>query len=228
MLGSWSFAGIDLLVDGRVLIPRPETEVVARTAIEELARAGQRVGKPDVWGGARTRYAVADLGTGSGAIALALAFALPEAEVWATDVSEEALAVAHANVAGAGTPAARVRLARGRWLDALPEWLRGRLSLIVSNPPYVAESELAGLPGSVRDWEPLSALVSGSTGLEAIETILGEAPPWLAPRGVVVLEIAPHQAEAARELAGRGCFASVEVVRDLTGRDRVLVGRLER
>ena len=76
------------------MIPRPETEVVAQVAIAEVERLGQRVGKPDAWGGALTSYAIADLGTGSGALALALAFALPEAEVWATDVDEKALAVA--------------------------------------------------------------------------------------------------------------------------------------
>ena len=114
VLGRWDFLGLDLLVDRRVLVPRPETEVVAQTAIDEAVRLGARRGaaRPG-WLAADTSYAVADLGTGSGAIALVLARELPDAEVWATDVSDDALAVARANVAGVGSAATRVRLRRG-------------------------------------------------------------------------------------------------------------------
>lgn len=223
MLGSWSFCGLDLLVDRRVLIPRPETEVVAQAAIAEVARLGERVGKADPWAGALTHYAVADLGTGSGALALALASALPDAEVWATDASEDALAVAQANVAGSGTPAARVRLAAGSWFAALPDELRGSLLLVVSNPPYIAHHE--ELPAVVRDWEPADALFSGPTGLEAIEHLITEALAWLDAAGTLVLELAPHQAETAAALATDAGYAQVIVAPDLTGRDRVLVAR---
>jgi release factor glutamine methyltransferase len=226
VLGSWSFCGIDLLVDPRVLIPRPETEVVAQIAIAEVARLGERVGKTDPWAGAVTEYAVADLGTGSGALALALAFALPEAEVWATDVDPDALAVARANVAGSGTPAARVRISEGSWFGALPAELRGHLRAVVANPPYVAEPELASLPDEVARFEPVRALVSGPTGLEAIDLIISEAPQWLEPEGTLVLELAPHQATAAAELARRVGFPAVEVRPDLSGRGRALVARL--
>jgi release factor glutamine methyltransferase len=226
VLGAWSFCGIDLLVDPRVLIPRPETEVVAQVAIGEAARLGARVGRADPWGGAATTYAVADLGTGSGALAIALASSLPDAEVWATDVDEEALAVARANVAGSGTPGARIRIAGGVWFDALPEELRGRLLLAVSNPPYLATAELATLPAEVRDWEPTGALASGPTGLEAFEAIVAAAPAWLDPQGTLVLEVAPHQIDPVTELARGGGFTTVEVHRDLAGRDRVVVARL--
>jgi release factor glutamine methyltransferase len=225
VLGAWGFHGLDLLVDRRVLIPRPETEIVAQVAIEEVQRLGERVGAADPWAGAVTHYAVADLGTGSGAIALALAAALPDAQVWATDASEAALAVAHANVAGAGTPGARVRIGHGSWFDALPTELRGGLRLVVSNPPYVAEHEAAALPDEVARWEPRSALVSGPTGLEALETIVAAAPAWLEPGGTLVLELAPHQAAAMRERALAAGFADVVVVEDLAGRDRALVAR---
>ena len=170
------------MVDRRVLVPRPETEVVARTAIDEVVRLGARRGAHDPWGGAATSFPVADLGTGSGAIALALARELPDAEVWATDVSDDALAVARANLAGVGSAATRVRLESGSWFDALPEALRGRLRLVVSNPPYVAEHEVADLPADVADWEPRQALVSGPTGLEAIEAILAGAASGSIPR----------------------------------------------
>jgi release factor glutamine methyltransferase len=226
VLGSWSFCGIDLLVDRRVLIPRPETEVVAQVAIGEVARLGHQVGKGDPWTGALTSYAIADLGTGSGALAIALAFALPEAEVWATDIDEEALSVARANVAGAGTPCVRVRLASGSWFSALPDSLRGRLLLAVANPPYLAGGELAGLDREVADWEPVDALVSGPTGLEAFEAIIAEAPEWLDPGGTLVLELAPDQVDAVTALALAASFRQVEVHRDLAGRDRVLVARL--
>jgi release factor glutamine methyltransferase len=226
VVGSWSFCGIDLLVDRRVLIPRPETEVVAQVAIGEAARLGARVGKGDPWAGAVTSYSVADLGTGSGALAIALAYSLPDAEVWATDVDAGALAVASANVAGSGTPSARVRIAPGAWFDALPDELRGRLLVAVSNPPYLAESELATLAPEVGDWEPTGALVSGPTGLEAFEVLVAAAPEWLDPKGTLVLELAPHQAGPVTELARAAGFVDVEVHEDLAGRDRVLVARL--
>ncbi|MCU1456927.1 MAG: protein-(glutamine-N5) methyltransferase, release factor-specific [Actinomycetia bacterium] len=225
VLGHWDFHGLDLAVDPRVLIPRPETEVVAEVAISELERIGERRGRSDAWSGALTNFTVADLGTGSGALALALAAELPDAAVWATDRSEAALAIARANLAGAGQPAVRVRLGEGSWFEALPEDLRGGLRLVVSNPPYVAESEYPDLPPEVRDYEPYDALVSGPSGLESIATIVEQAPDWLEPGGVLVLELAPHQVESARSLAAAAGFADVEIRKDLSGRERVLVAR---
>jgi release factor glutamine methyltransferase len=227
VLGRWDFLGVDLLVDRRVLVPRPETEVVAQTAIEEAVRLGARRGKHDAWLAADTSYAVADLGTGCGAIALALARELPDAEVWATDASDDALLVARANVAGIGSAATRVRVQPGSWYDALPSALQGTLRIIVSNPPYVAEHEVADLPRDVADWEPRSALVSGPTGYEALEVLIVDACTWLDPTGgALVLELAPHQADRARELATAAGFTDVRVDRDLVGRARVLVARL--
>jgi release factor glutamine methyltransferase len=227
VLGRWSFLDLDLFVDRRVLVPRPETEVVARIAVEEAVRLGQRRGRRDGWLGADTSYAVADLGTGSGAIALALACELPDAEVWATDVSDDALAVARANLAGIGSSATRVRLRSGSWYAALPAEVQGTLKVIVSNPPYVADHEVAELPREVVEWEPRGALVSGPTGMEAIEELVAGARAWLDPHGsALVVELAPHQAERAAELATRAGFEEVRVERDLTGRDRVLVARV--
>jgi len=227
VLGRWSFLDLDLFVDRRVLVPRPETEVVARIAIEEAVRLGQRRGRRDGWLGSDTSYTVADLGTGSGAIALALACELPDAQVWATDVSDDALAVARANLAGIGSSATRVQLRGGSWYSALPPEVKGILKVIVSNPPYVAEHEVAELPRDVADWEPHGALVSGPTGMEAIEELVVGARAWLDPRwSALVLELAPHQAERAAELARTAGFDAAHVERDLTGRDRVLVARV--
>jgi release factor glutamine methyltransferase len=225
VLGSWSFRGLDLYVDRRVLIPRPETEITAEHAIEEAVRVGARRGRPRAFIDV-PEYTVVDLGTGSGAIALAMTVELPEAEVWATDASADALAVARANLAGIGAAATRVRLAQGDWFEAVPAELKGRVRVIVTNPPYVATSEIDDLPPEVARHEPIDALVSGPTGLEAITHIVEEAPAWLEPAGALVVEIAPHQAEAAAAAARRAGFAEVGVEPDLTGRDRVLVARV--
>jgi release factor glutamine methyltransferase len=216
VLGTWSFRGLDLLVDARVLIPRPETEVLAEVALTESRRPSGLGDGP---------FVVADLGTGSGALALALAAELPGAEVWATDVSPAALAVARANLAAIGPAAARVHLAEGAWYEALPEGLRGRLRVIVSNPPYVTEAEFAGLPPEVRDHEPTNALVAGPTGRESLEHLVAGGLDWLEPGGAVVLEIAPGQAEPLRAVAEEAGYQAVRVHRDLAGRDRVLVAR---
>jgi release factor glutamine methyltransferase len=225
VLGSWSFRGLDLLVDPRVLIPRPETELTAQIAIDDLAARGERRGRADPWAATATTYVIADLGTGSGALALALASELPDALVWATDRSEAALAVARANLAGAGQPATRVRLGLGDWFDAIPDELRGGLRLVVTNPPYIAEHEVDALPREVRDHEPRSALVSGPTGLEAISEIVRQAPEWLEPDGSLVCELAPDQGEEALALARAAGFRDANVVRDLLDRDRVLRAR---
>ena len=205
VVGRWGFRTLDLYVDRRVLIPRPETETVVEVALAEL-RANEVVAP-----------VVVDLGTGSGAIALAIATEVPDAIVWATDVSADALAVAGANVAGiGGRVGRRVRLAEGSWFDALPDDLLGTVDLIVSNPPYIADDE--ELDASVRDWEPSGALFVGPTGLECIEMVLAGSPPWLAPGGVLVVEIGAGQGAA---LAG----SSRTIRSDLAGRDRVLVAR---
>ena len=226
VLGRWQFLDLELMVDRRVLVPRPETEVVAQLAVEEVTRLGMRRGKGDPWV-STTEYAVADLGTGSGAIALTLAVELPDAEVWATDVSDDALAVARANLAGIGVAATRVRVAGGSWFDALPEELRGTLRLVVSNPPYIAEHEVPELPPVVVEWEPRGALVSGPSGLEAVAEIVEQAIEWLDPSGgALVIEMAPHQTAEAAALARVRGYDEVAVHADLTGRDRALVARL--
>jgi release factor glutamine methyltransferase len=210
VLGRWGFRSLDLMVDRRVLIPRPETEQVAGAAVEETRRME----------GPAT---VADLGTGSGAIALALAVEVPSAQVWATDRSAAALAVARANLAGIGRSGRRVRLVEGDWFGALPDVLRGRMDVVVANPPYVAAGE--PLPPEVADWEPAEALVAGPTGIEDLTRIVAEAPSWLSRPGALVVELAPHQSEPVARLAGQAGFAEVEVRPDLAGRARMVVAR---
>lgn len=212
VLGSWSFRTLDLMVDRRVLIPRPETETTAQVALEEL----------DALGGAERTTTVVDLGTGSGAIALSIAVERVRTQVWATDASADALAVAAANLAGIGRPGARVRLAHGDWFDALPTELAGTIDLVVSNPPYVALD--AELPDEVVDWEPVGALFSGLDGTDDLRRLVRDAADWLTPKGVVVLELSPEQAEDLQAFASQH-FADADVVFDLTERARVLVAR---
>jgi release factor glutamine methyltransferase len=212
VLGRWPFRDLDLMVDRRVLIPRPETEQVVEWALQEARAMGDR------------DLVVADLGTGSGAIALSLARQLRHAVVWATDTSADALDVARANTTGAGMWAAtRVRLAPGSWWEALPEELRGAVDLVVSNPPYIGDDE--PLPEEVDAWEPAAALRAGADGLDAARAIIGAAGSWLRPGGVLVLEVAPSQAAAVVDLARGAGAAEAEVRRDALCRDRAVVAR---
>jgi release factor glutamine methyltransferase len=205
ILGRWGFRGLDLDVDPRVLVPRPETELVVDRCLALL----DGVAGPDVL----------DLGTGSGAIALALASELPEAQVSGCDVSEDALDVARGN---------------GERLGIGVEWIRSdlfsgldgrRFRLVVSNPPYVAEAELAGLDPEVRDWEPRGANVAGATGLEVIERIAAEARIALDPGGALVLEIGAGQAGAVAALLEGAGLADVGCQRDHAGIERIVWGR---
>lgn len=206
VLGRWGFRTLDVRVDPRVLIPRPETEMVVEHALNVIDALGARV--------------AVDLGTGSGVIAMSLAVERPKLAVWGTDASDEALDVARANLAGIGRAATRVRLEAGDWFDALPRDLAGTIDVVVTNPPYVAADD--SLPAEVSDWEPRAALVAGPTGFEAIERILTDAPAWLRPSGGVVMEIGDTQRERALEQAGR-FFVTTEVRVDLLGRPRALV-----
>jgi release factor glutamine methyltransferase len=242
VIGTWSFRGLEVRVDTRALVPRPETEQVVEVALGELRRlaaAARARGAPD-------ELVAADLGTGSGVIALSLAVegvavirpgpnrrrgapARPGLAVWATDVSPDALSLARRNLSDvdASHPgaAATVRLSAGSWFGALPARLAGHVHLVVSNPPYVSAAEWAELDHDVRDHEPRSALVPGDTGLEALILLVDHARRWLAPGGSLVVELAPHQADVVRERAERAGYGDVVVRPDLAGRRRVLVAR---
>jgi release factor glutamine methyltransferase len=213
VLGHWPFRTIDLLVDRRALVPRTETEIVVEHALGELRRL-------------QGRPLIVDLGTGSGAIACAIASEHSQASVIAVDASEEAVALARTNRDRLGADVAcRIDVQLGDWYSALPPDSKGRVDLIVSNPPYVAEREWSGLDPVVRDFDPKTALVAGPLGTEAIEIVISGAPDVIAGRAAVVVEIAPSQSEFARSSAIAAGARSVEVRRDLAGRDRVLIAR---
>jgi len=211
VLGRWSFRHVELAVDRRVLIPRPETELVAGVAIELAAAVSP----------ARR---VADLGTGSGAIGLALATELPldGTTVWITDASAEALDVARANLAGIGRAARNVRVGQGEWFAALPAG--DRFDVLVSNPPYVAEGS-PDLAAGVAEWEPASALFSGVDGLDDIRRLVAGAPEWLAADGWLVLEIGHDQGPAVLDLLSRAGYRDAEIRQDLSGHNRIALAR---
>ena len=212
VMGRWAFRHLDLLVDSRVLIPRPETELVAEIALQFARASNPRV--------------VVDLGTGSGAIGLSLALELPldATTVWLTDNSLDALDVARANAAGIGRAGANVRIAHGDWFDALPGELRGNIDVLVSNPPYIAVGD-SEVDATVVAHEPHAALYSGADGLDALRTVIRGAAEWLRPGGVLVAEIGHRQGDAVRALCVETGLQQVEVRRDYAGRDRIVLAR---
>jgi release factor glutamine methyltransferase len=209
--GRAAFRDLDLAVDRRVLIPRPETEGLVEAVLEALAAQRSHWPQP----------AVLDLGTGSGAIALAIASEWGAARVTATDDSADALEVARANAAALSL-ADRVSFARGHWFEAVAA--DERFEVVVSNPPYIAPAEADSLPADVRDWEPHAALFSENEGLAALREIVDEAPRHLVAGGLLALELAEERArEVAGWLEGARDWASVELRDDLAGRPRVLL-----
>ena len=196
LLGTKEFHGLDLQVDARVLVPRPDTETLVDWALQCLE--------------GRTAPRVLDLGTGSGAIALALQHARPDAQVDAVDASADALAVAETNARRLGLP---VRFALAHWLDGAA---RG-YTLIASNPPYIAAND-PHLPALQH--EPSSALVAGADGLDDIRQIVQDAPDHLADGGWLLLEHGHDQAPAVRQLLETRGFAEVQSRDDLAGIQR--------
>lgn len=204
LVGEKEFRGLSLFVDRRVLVPRPETELLVDWALECLAQRDE----------AQPR--VIDLGTGSGAIALAVRAACPTADVLATDWSEDALVVAQENARRLALP---IRFAQGRWWQAAGN---ERFSLALSNPPYIAggDAHLDAL-----HHEPQSALTPGTSGMEAIVEIVEGASEHLAPGAWLLLEHGYDQAPAVQELLTRTGFRDVRTRHDLAGHPRCTGGR---
>ncbi len=203
LTGRKAFYGLQLQVDARVLDPRPDTETLVDWALDVLKDTPQP--------------RVLDLGTGSGAVALALQHQRPDAEVHAVDASLDALAVAQANARRLGLP---VHFWAGSWYQPLPTQLR--FNAIVSNPPYVAEADphLAALTH-----EPLSALASGTDGLDDIRTIVAQAGRHLGPGGWLLLEHGHDQGAAVRSLLTQSGYSAVSTRTDLPGLDRCSGGQ---
>ncbi len=225
LLGRKEFWGLDLAIDARVLVPRPDTETLVAWALEVLNDPGPKAtaraaASTTAWpatpgGAAEARRHVIDLGTGSGAIALALAHARPDLRVEAVDRSAGALAVARTNAQRLGLP---VAFRQASWLEGAPTGI----DLIVSNPPYIA----AGDPHlDALAHEPQSALVAGADGLDDLRAIVAAAPAHLVPGGWLLLEHGWDQAEAVRALLAQVGFDAVQSRQDLAGHARCSGGR---
>ena len=207
--GHQEFWGMDFIVNPAVLIPRPETEHVIETVLQLVN--GGRASSPGM--------RIVDVGTGSGCIALALAKELPEAEVHATDISPAALEVARANAARHQLEN-RIQFHETDLLQCLE---RARLDFVVSNPPYVGESEQDQVQLGVRKFEPRKAVFAGPTGLEVIERLIPQAQSALKPGGWLVMEISGTIAQGVKRLLGR--WNAVQVTNDLQGIPRVASAR---
>ena len=204
--GFWT---LDLEVSPDVLIPRPETELLVEHALQ-LANASPS---------AQAGWAVADLGTGSGAIALAIASERPQWQVWATDISEAALAVAQRN---ARRLRLDVRFSHGAWCEALPEGVRW--NMIISNPPYISDQDPHLAQGDLR-FEPRSALVAADAGFMDLQTIANQARNRLLADGWLLLEHGYSQGRELRQRLQASGYVEVNTIRDLGGHERVTFGR---
>lgn len=225
--GHQEFWGMDLIVSPAVLIPRPETEHVIETVLGLVAASNSLTGETLVapqkswnlerWASSPSHpYHIVDVGTGSGCIALALAKELPEAEIHATDVSPEALEIAEANAARHQLTS-RIQFYDTNLLKSLP---LGYFDFVVSNPPYVGESEEDTVQLEVRKFEPRGAVFAGPTGLEVIEQLIPQARGALKPGGWLVMEISGTIAERVVGLLSG--WENVELTNDLQGIPRVV------
>jgi release factor glutamine methyltransferase len=212
ILGTQEFCGLEFHVSPAVLIPRPETEVLLQEALRAVD-----LNKDSV---------LVDVGTGSGCVAVTLATILSRARILAVDRSPEALAEAKAN-AERLTVADRIEFIEGDLLSPLRNrGLTGQVDVIVSNPPYIAESEWAGLQPEIRGFEPRSALVSGPKGTEFHERLLRESKEYLVPGGSLVMEIGQGQRPAVQQIAEElGGYTPVEIAKDGAGIERIVIFR---
>jgi len=206
IVGRKEFWSLDFAVDARVLIPRPDTEVLVEEVLAVLITS--KATRPDLL----------DLGTGSGAIAVALARECPDARIMATDISPKALAVATGN-AERHHVSSRITFIEGNLLKGLT----GFFDVIVSNPPYIAAADYARLPAGIRNFEPREALLAGKEGMDCYEEIIPQAANHLKPGGWLLLEIGDGQQEGIERLFRQsGAYRDVSFRKDYAGHWRVV------
>ena len=213
----WAFRHLDVLVDQRVLIPRPETELLVDVGLIIANERLKQVERP---------LNIVDLGTGSGVIGLSMAHELPlgKTKVWLTDQSSDALDVARGNLVGVGQKGGGVRLALGSWWNALDASLKGAIDIALCNPPYIAHND-DEVATDVHKWEPHSALYAGDDGLADIREVISGAPTWLANNGWLALEIGYRQGDDVRVLFENAGLVNIDIRRDLAGRDRIALAQ---
>ena len=242
ILGRKEFYGLEFMVNPSVLVPRPDTEILVEAALKELEKRvccktsilQEQPLKPAKLTGFckrlmrhetginRQPVRVVDLCTGSGAIAIALKHAMPELEVWAADISAEALAVARTNAARL-LPKDSIHFCHSDLYSSLPI---ARCSLLISNPPYIPNAEIDGLSPEVRA-EPVLALDGGRDGLDIIRNIIAHAPDFLCSGGALLLEADPRQMETITALLDQAGFTGIHIHKDLSGKERVITGKYD-
>lgn len=212
ILGSQEFCGLDFSVTPSVLIPRPETELLIQETLRE--------------GGFAEGAVLVDVGTGSGCVAVTLATILNGMRVFALDCSHDALSVAKGNAERHGVSDKIIWL-EGDLLSPLRECsVAGAVDAIISNPPYIAESEWAGLQPEVRDYEPRRALLAGPKGIEFHERLIHDGKEFLAPGGLLVMELGQGQSSLVRRLAEEvGGYTGLQTIKDEAGIERILIAR---
>ncbi len=210
ILGTQEFCGLEFEVNPAVLIPRPETELLVQEVIRRLPRG--------------SRPTIVDVGTGSGCLAVTLARAIPEATIYATDLSAQALETAKCNARRHGVETG-IRWLEGDLLAGLPgACCNGAVTAIVANPPYIRESEWSGLQPEVSGYEPRMALVAGPRGTELHERLLEEAAGYLAPGGLLAMELGQGQsAELRARVEGMSAYERAKIVPDEAGIDRIMI-----
>ncbi len=233
--GSAEFYGRTFAVSPAVLIPRPETERLVdhvRTFLDARKREGtgeavatirDRPGMNSETG-CTPPVTFADIGTGTGVVAITLTLECPSAQGFATDLSEEALAIARRNAESLMRDnGRRIAFRRGSLLAALDDASTPALDLIVSNPPYVTSGEMDGLPKEIRNFEPRQALHGGEDGLACHRALIEQAPGYLRKGGMLALEIGSGQSgAAARLLANRRAYGNLKIMKDYNGLDRII------
>ncbi len=215
IVGSTSFCGLEIAVNRDVLVPRPETELLAERGWTLLNQRSTIQSAP---------CTALDFGTGSGCLAIALACKCPTAEVYAVDISSEALALARQNAARHGL-AERIRFLQGDGFAAAPEG--ARFDLIISNPPYIPSGDIASLQPEVRDYDPHRALDGGADGLDYGRRLAAEGARFIKPDGRLMLEFGDGQAEGLRALLEEQKWIVEAIEADYTHRPRILVARRE-
>ena len=213
IMGSTSFCGLEIAVSRDVLIPRPETELLAERGWTFLSQLSTLNSRPST---------ALDFGTGTGCLAIALACKCPAAEVYAIDISPEALALAHQNAARHGL-AERIRFLQGDGFAALPEG--ARFDLIISNPPYIPSGDIASLQPEVRDYDPPRALDGGPDGLNYGRHLATESAPFLRPHGFLMLEFGDGQAESLRQIFEEQKWVVEAIQEDYAHQPRIMVAQ---
>lgn len=211
LVGETPWRQFSLRVSPAVLIPRPETELIIDIALDAVERSPQRDAlATGIW---------VDMGTGSGAIAIGLADAFPQAHILAVDQSADALVMAQDNIQRYNL-ADRITLCHGSWFQPLAHY-RGKLSAVVSNPPYIPSGVLPTLEPEVIDHEPTTALDGGTDGLDDLRTLATQAPEYLISGGLWLAEMMAGQGQAVTDLLTQvGAYRDIQVIEDLAGRDR--------